>query len=335
MSQLKTILLLPSSSRRARCLRFSDAASRPRRAFTLVELLVVIAIIGILVSLLLPAVQAAREAARRSQCQNHLRQFGLAFHNFEGANKFLPPSKVAGTTPAAVLVRSRLGIAAGTEHSWVVAILPFIEQGTIKDLYSLQYTWSDANNKNARTKPVAMFLCPSSPQGGISSLDGALIDYGVATQIDPGLFIANANHGSLIDQASKDNPQGPLIPNMLLGFQAITDGTSNTLLLEEDAARPTHYRSGPVIASTSTITGARWADPENDFWIDGYNATGNLSGGPCGINCTNANEIFAFHSGGANNLFADGSVRFLAKAIDIRVLARFVTRSGGEVVGGE
>jgi prepilin-type N-terminal cleavage/methylation domain-containing protein len=122
---------------------------RPR-AFTLVELLVVIAIIGVLVALLLPAVQAAREAARRSQCSNNMRQLGLAFQNFHDTHLCLPPGKVTSASYPNP-VHQKFSIPSGPEHGWAAFLLPYMEMGNLRDRYRLDVTWN------------ATEICRSSP----------------------------------------------------------------------------------------------------------------------------------------------------------------------------
>src|SRR5688500_11330903 len=127
----------------------------PRRAFTLVELLVVIAIIGILVALLLPAVQAARESARRMQCSNNLKQLGLAFHNYHDNYKQFPMAWfITGTTP-------------WNSKAWGVSLLPFIEQQPLHDQYDSKRLANFGNNPTVIRTPIAVFICPSVP-GGIA-----------------------------------------------------------------------------------------------------------------------------------------------------------------------
>src|SRR5512137_843597 len=121
-----------------------------RRGFTLVELLVVIAIIGVLVALLLPAVQAAREAARRMSCSNNLKQIGLALHNYEGTYRVLPPSRIDINLPR-------------FQQSWVSLALPFIEQGTIHAKYNFGNNWYDPINDPLTTARLSVMLCPSVP----------------------------------------------------------------------------------------------------------------------------------------------------------------------------
>ena len=132
-----------------------------RSGFTLVELLVVIAIIGVLVALLLPAVQYAREAARRVQCSNNLRQIGIGIHNFHDAMKVAPPGAVTG----AVLrePHTRFSIPTGLDHGWAVFILPFTENKPLADQYKWDKDWRAPENTVVRESRVPIFQCPSAP----------------------------------------------------------------------------------------------------------------------------------------------------------------------------
>jgi prepilin-type N-terminal cleavage/methylation domain-containing protein/prepilin-type processing-associated H-X9-DG protein len=309
------------------------------RAFTLVEVLVAVAIIGILVALLLPAVQMAREAARRAQCFNNLKQLGLALHNFEGSHRFIPPAKVSGSTPEANQIRARLGMGAGTEHAWTVFLLPFVEQNNVRGLYSFQYNWSAPENKAARDTPLELMLCPSSgyanamhPEYTASGvkISGGRIDYTVVSDI----------HGSLRVQGLIDNLTpasaylGAIRTNEIVGFRNVTDGLSNTLFVVEDAARPDWYKANRLRFSDNPSDrriGGIWSHPENNIRLDGYDATGTTPFGPCGLNCTNSDEMYSFHTHGMNAAFCDGSARFVSQSADIRILARLITCAGGEI----
>jgi prepilin-type N-terminal cleavage/methylation domain-containing protein len=302
-----------------------------RLAFTLVELLVVIAIIGILIALLLPAVQAAREAARRSQCANNLKQIGLGLLSYHDANKRFPAAAVTGPYPPAPHTPI---VPAGIVHGWGVWLLPYVEQEALAE----QYTWAkdhrDPVNAAVVLQPLSVFQCPSAPvpkrletfSSGRFSGQVACGDYGPVTLVDSAL----ASSG-LID--SVGNRNGIMMVNSVTGLHDVLDGTSNTLCIAEDGMRPELWRAGKFVNSSGAIGGG-WAHHENNFSLHGFSSDGMTFPGPCGINCTNLSEIYSFHPGGANAVCADGSVHFLRQTISIRLLARLVTRAGGEPVSG-
>ncbi len=300
---------------------------RSRSGFTLVELLVVIAIIGMLVALLLPAVQSARESARRTQCANNLRQIGLALHNFEGSFKALPPGGVSGSTQT--LTHKRFKIALNTSHSWPVFIMPYMEQNNLANGYDFQVSYSHANNQTVRETFVEGFICPSNPERDkfctpSTGVDCAPTDYAPNNAISTALYSSG-----LIDLASRDNPHGAMRVNEMCRFASIADGLSNTMIIAEDAGRPGQYRSGGKRLSGTQSDGG-WADRNNEYITHGYTMDGLSSPGPCAINCTNGNEIYAFHPGGAMIVLGDASVPFLAKNTDMRIVGRMITRQGGE-----
>jgi len=312
-----------------------------RRAFTLVELLVVIAIIGILVSLLLPAVQTAREAARRTQCTNNLRQLGLAAQNFHDTYRKLPSS----VRPAGLTLLPRI--------SGHIQLLPFIEQKNAYDQYNQSLNWNDPANAPVTKLVIRSFLCPSTPEP--KRLDGlpeatpwiadvaAVTDYSPTIGVDERLQIAN-----LVDYAGV----GMLPKNSEPRLAQVTDGLSNTILYGESAGRPYLYRGNHRVGGLpgNRVNGGGWVRPGTDFSVDGSSYDGVTIPGPCALNCTNGDDVgstpfphpyygsegsgeaYAFHPGGANFAFGDGSVRLLNQNINIRDFARLVTRDGGENV---
>src|SRR5437899_216277 len=180
-----------------------------RRAFTLVELLVVIAIIGVLVALLLPAVQSAREAARRMQCSNNLKQIGLGLHNFHDVFGSLPAGAVTSSAKPPAM---KFQILNNKIHGWAIFVYPYIEQKNLFDQYHFDVNWYDAPNQLVREQYVSTFICPSSliPRRlDSSSTSGvtwraAASDYGVKTGVDP----ANLNKPALIDSGTNMAPNG-------------------------------------------------------------------------------------------------------------------------------
>jgi prepilin-type N-terminal cleavage/methylation domain-containing protein/prepilin-type processing-associated H-X9-DG protein len=285
---------------------------RSRHAFTLIELLVVIAIIAVLIGLLLPAVQKVREAAARAKCTNNLKQLGLGLHNFHDAQGAFPPARVSATA---------------TSCSWPPFILPYIEQDAIYRLYHFEVRWDDksaiynpTNNDISKMK-ISTFVCPSNP---VSTFDRAPLDYPAANQVvtnNPLIVPTPPNDSTFVGILGKD---------VRRRITEISDGTSNTLLLAEDAGGDQLYQMGtPVPGGTRT---GSWANPGNTIKLAGFDPTTNTKPGACAVNCQNDTEIYGFHSGGANVLRADGSVSFLKASTPISTVSALITRNGGEVI---
>jgi len=330
-----------------------------RHGFTLVELLVVIAIIGVLVALLLPAVQAAREAARRSQCTNNLKQWGLACHNFHDTYMDrLPPGAANDMQPFGV------SGGAGWGSSWMVYILPYIEQSTVYDkwVFSANSGYNNAANatlvSNLKIKP---FRCPSSSVPEMFNRGGAAasimnVSYtGIAgSAISPGVTTAVGccnGSGPLASQ------EGIFFAGSKVGFNAILDGTSNTWMIGEQSDHLRDANRQPVTSGYTAgcgnsgglygwIMGAAHPLNVNQVgWGDGrhFNCTTvRFSINQKGFSNTAANghnndvgtnfPIMSSHPGGVNIGMADGSVRFFSNTLDINLIHRFCTRAGGEVV---
>lgn len=310
---------------------------RSLHGFTLVELLVVIAIIGVLVSLLLPAIQAARESARRSNCQTNLKQLAIAFHNFETAKKSLP---LAYTNPDP---------AKGMLNNWAPFVLPYLEEQSLIANYDLKRNWWVDPNRALVAQHLPIVQCPTTPDLNRMqdkpetpvNKTGSCGDYftpaGVHLDINLALsgpqFPATANLRGAIYWFAADNPNNRMTE--------ITDGTANTILLGECAGREDVYRGRQkylvdyVGAVPVRARGGAWATSDNPYLIGQRNpwkpAFGTIPG-PVAIN--NSNEwghcFYSFHSEGANFAFADASVRFLVESIDLYTLATLVTRAGGE-----
>jgi prepilin-type N-terminal cleavage/methylation domain-containing protein/prepilin-type processing-associated H-X9-DG protein len=315
---------------------------RRRGAFTLVELLVVIAIIAILIGLLLPAVQKVRSAAQRAQCQNNLKQLGLGILAYTDANNNCIPS--SHTSSPSI--------------SWTVFILPYIEQGNLLSTYPSLMTasYDTAANLQAVTTPISLFVCPATPApGNVNTtptgvkLPGqmGLCDYGALNQMEPDFYL-NADMPYTLAQATAANnltPPGFLTAAMWKGnpipILAITDGTSNTIMLAEDAGQPNNWVLGTLDSAAGPTGDWGWADPKFVYSVEGSDpATGKIvkssatSGTPsCSMNCNNNGEMYSFHTGGVNTVFVDGSVHFLNQNAPPNVIAALVTADGGEVVG--
>ena len=308
--------------------RSDNAGPVSRWAVTLVELLVVVAIIGLLIGLLLPAVQKVREAAARLTCANHLKQAGLALHQFAADRGAFPPGAVSGPFPEA-------GVATDAVHGCWPFLLPFLDQPALSRAYRWDVDFFDRANQPAVATQLKVLQCPAAEpdrvvdaghRGGAFANGGrgACTDYGPVQGVGPGLTVLG-----LIDLAA--NYDGALPENIMTRLADITDGTSNTLLVAEDTGRPQLWQAGRPVPEAFAF-GGPWASNANAVVIRGSSADGGTVHGPCGINCTNDRQPYSFHPGGANVLFADGSVHFLSAAIDIRVLAALATRAGGEAV---
>jgi len=343
---------------------------RRRHGFTLIELLVVIAIIAILIALLLPAVQQAREAARRTQCRNNMKQIGLALHNYHDAHSRFP-------SPASVAITISTGIVPFTTTSWSTMILPFVDQAPLYNKYNQSVSEFSAANANAVRQFVKGYTCPSNPLAerhntytipagtpflpppapptgvAFSLQDGGPIDYTVTSGVRGDFFLKAAAGGwvtsnrtgwatwdiAVLDfPAANSGGQGGRIRD-------ITDGTSNTTMICEVAGRNTLYRIGrpvplsdPEAQAAFVAAGGNWADFVNgENWFTGRRADGTNTGngGECAINCSNAQSVgaYSFHVGGAFFLFADGSVHFINQNVDGATLASLITREGDDIAG--
>ena len=282
-----------------------------RCGFTLIELLVVIAIIGILIAMLLPAVQKIREAASRTQCANNLKQIGLALHNFHDARKFFPPAST--TKPK--------------NHSWIPFVLPYLEQANLTRQYNFTRNWWAKSNSRAVRSQLGIFQCPTTPQpdrtDSTFTKKAACVDYNATRGVSPDLI--------LIGLVPPGDLSGVLQKNVGTRMLQIKDGTSNTIIVAEMAGRPDLYFFGDILVPGYS-PGGPWADPLGPFFLNGSSLDGTIQPGPCPLNCTNAKEIYSFHREGANVVFADGSVHFIRRSISIRNMAALITRSGGELV---
>ncbi len=300
-----------------------------RNAFTLVELLVVIAIIGILVGLLLPAVQQAREAARRMQCTNHLKQLGLAIHNYESTYKKFP-----NNNPTVLRGDGRRYI----QGPWTIAILPFIEQAPLYNQWDQNLGFGEGGNRSLLVSPIPIYHCPSSPVPAVASFPPLTATWSAdLAAIGPGRYNATAvdYHPPLTVSeppmlSTSTRVQAALPQQSTYGFSGITDGTSNTLLFGEVAGFPRRFNKRVDVGDNSPVFGhlgawCRMLTIKSD-------ATGAvLYGGNCLVNCTNfaSTNLYAFHSGGANHTRFDGSVGFVSEGISLDAFYRLFAVSDG------
>jgi prepilin-type N-terminal cleavage/methylation domain-containing protein len=306
---------------------------RQRRGFTLIELLVVIAIIAILVALLLPAVQQVREAARRSQCQNHLSQIAVALANYEMAFEVLPPGVVNPTGPIRSEAKAPEAVAAPDADvapdappagaaadavapdyyhvSWIVQILPQLDERNAYRKFDFQQSVYAPRNAEVRAYKIATLLCPSSPetfQSGVAETNYAGCHHDGETPIHV------------------DN-NGLLFLNSRISFEEITDGCSHTLLVGEKLMAGDVL--GWVSGTRATLRNA--GETPNQRRVEARLA---MRGGEAAVRPPEEVGGFgSFHPGGAQFALGDGAVRFLSENIDPVFFTRLANRADGELVG--
>ncbi len=304
--------------------------------FTIVELLVVLAIIGILVALLLPAVQAARETARRASCANNLKQLTLAFHGHREAKGALPPPRIT---------------IAGQQHGWLVDLLPYFEQATLASRYQAEKNFYAVENEPIARAPLSVTMCPSTGQdagdrlvtiltsgGNATGCSGLVTDYSVAYLLNAASANA-AGLGCSPNCVSYDDDMRPVLyagneENLPHPMDRVTDGLSNTILISEQAGRPDHYIRGARQSANVNLLYPNWYMAWPSFRVmtfTGYDATGRNIAASCAINCNNSQGVYSFHTGGANASLCDGSVRFLSQEISVLLAFQLFTRGGSEV----
>jgi prepilin-type N-terminal cleavage/methylation domain-containing protein/prepilin-type processing-associated H-X9-DG protein len=299
---------------------YTSVRSPFRSAFTLIELLVVIAILAVLIGLLLPAVQKVREAANRMKCSSNLHNIGLGLHNFHDTHGGFPPGTVLGPFRP-------LDVPPGATHASWPFLLPYLEQQPLHDRYRFDLDNTHPWNLEVGLTLIRVLQCPSVDQdvrpAALSPAAGT--DYAPSQGVNPVL----AQRG-WVDPVG--NYQGVMVVNSMTRLTDVRDGSANTILVTEDAGRNRRWRAGRELGSPPYVSGGPWYSRFNAIEIQGTTPDGSSKPGQCALNCTNDHEVYSFHPTGANALFADGSVHFLKAGMDIRVLARLITRDGGETI---
>lgn len=298
----------------------ADHPPSSRRAFSLIELLVVIAIVAILVGLLLPAIQKVRESAARAACSNNLKQIGLTLLGYHDTFKVFPRGGYASTVVPQAPTATQAAIS--TKLSWAASVLPWLEQDALYRTIQADLPYTDPANLAAGQTVLTVFLCPTSPNPSSwrsspdlpASLSNryARTDYGAV----------NGERGLRSATGTNTPERGVLILEQNLSLADITDGASQTILVGE-APEGIHslWISVHNVFDQSAPVSERYSDtsPYPSCTIPG-------------VFCDYGQEISSYHPGGAQTVFADGSVHFLRIAMDNAVLAALCSRAGGEPV---
>jgi prepilin-type N-terminal cleavage/methylation domain-containing protein len=320
-----------------------------RGGFTLVELLVVIAIIAVLVGLLLPAVQSAREAARRSQCSNHLRQTGLALHAFHGVRRHLPPAFATTTDPGNVNWRTLTTTVPGHfEPGWscFVSILPFIEHDALHGRLDLTQPIMHASNALARSEAalVPTYVCPSDT--GVRLID--ILDFG-----ESGAATALAGTGTVLARAPVSSYTGVLgttdhehnglfdgvfFRNSQVRIDDVTDGTSTTLCIGERMSRLAEATWLGSIPGSEVVHADGWwrqmgyPHRSHNYRPTNVHTTCHIRSSAPNVPSNSPSGFCSPHPAGCTFLNLDGSVRLISEAVDLATFRALATRAGGEVV---
>lgn len=278
-----------------------------RWAFSLVELLVVVAVIGVLVSLMLPAVQAAREAARRVHCFNNLKQIALALHLYETAHSCFPTGCI-GCRPARFPPPPNFRY---LQHAWNTLILPQLELGNVHAQYNFEVPFRDALNRRAAGKVLPVFLCPSTATTDRTGPTSG--DVNGNARWDPGEDLAWTDYGGLYG-VSHNGPylpahEGIMLYDTRVSLRDVQDGTAHTAVIGECTGRDHVAQSE---------------------WADGFNLFDQRFDNP--INRSQNNELFSDHPDSVNLAFADGHAQAISEHIDQQTLNALLTKAGGEVV---
>jgi prepilin-type N-terminal cleavage/methylation domain-containing protein/prepilin-type processing-associated H-X9-DG protein len=339
---------------------------RSSAGFTLIELLVVIAIIAVLIALLLPAVQAAREAARRSQCVNNLKQIGVALHNYENAQRVFPPGYVSSvlpnvTDPCDQDAENSISVDRGSGWAWGSMLLGQMDQQPLYNSINFNLSVAYAANNTCSTTALSAYLCPTDPgpslvpvfadppdPNNLGTYSGKNIVDTVSRGSYVGMFgvgeiCANSGSTNLPNQGALGTAAGIFYRNSNTSIASISDGTSQTIAIGERSHNLSYvtWTARSIdgwLGKTSPLEGGTdqfRASPE-ECWAQVLGPAG-LEDGPRTINNPQAHieDYWSRHPGGANFLFADGSVHFLKSTINPSPWRALATKGWGEVISAD
>ncbi|MFO0891438.1 MAG: DUF1559 domain-containing protein [Isosphaeraceae bacterium] len=294
--------------------RTRPGARTIRRAFTLIELLVVIAIIAVLIALLLPAVQSAREAARRSQCVNNLMQLGIALQSYESAHEVLPPG-VVDSSKGPILDKPT-----GYGFGWMTQILPYYEMRNVYNHFNFKVGLYEPDNGTTRTHLIQGFLCPSDGNPARDPNRIALTSY-AGVHHDVEAPIAADNHGVLF-------------LNSAVRYEDVTDGTSQTLFAGEKLKDTTElgWASG---TRASLRNSGLLPNAAGQGRAVAPNPGALKAAGPADLGPDYVGGFSSRHPGGTNFTFGDGSVRFIKSTVSGAVYHRLCHRADGDVIDAD
>jgi prepilin-type N-terminal cleavage/methylation domain-containing protein/prepilin-type processing-associated H-X9-DG protein len=297
-------------------------------AFTLIELLVVIAIIGALIALLLPAVQAAREAARRSQCVARLAQIGLALHNYDQTLRTFPSGYVSNYDAA--------GNDTGPGWGWAAMLLPQMEQTPLFHAVNFDLAVEAPANSTGRLAGVVSFLCPSDPSA--TAYWAVYRDASTGAPVRNICQVAASNYVGMYGRGEPGpDGDGVFYRNSAITLRDITDGTTQTLIVGERSHRLGEATwsgvvSGALLFPTDNDNIGRYVTETSSGMVLGHAGEGVGPGDPHG----DVNQFHSLHAGnGVNFLFGDGHVTFLKSTMNYRTYLALATRAGGEVISGD
>lgn len=317
-----------------------------RRGFTLIELLVVIAIIAVLIALLLPAVQQAREAARRTQCRNNLKQIGLALHNYHDTALCFPAAYLVNPNTDAVMGTPNANGDNGPGWTALFAILPQIEQANLYNAFNKNGPSWDSSNATYALTPLSAYRCPSdaSNSHAYNVVDGCGLGATTLAVFSLSNYVANAGQpevwsdpGDLTSLAD-----GPFYRNSRTRIRDVTDGLTNTVFFGEQT---TYHTIGAtwvgIVPDSQTCPTSRFSYASSDEAAPQINVHSGPGGpfevppvihppnDPLGL----VDEMYSMHSGGCHVLLGDGSVRFASTFMDSVIWSSLATCKGSEVIG--